>query len=66
MGFRDQFVVVQLFPLMFVLCWVLSPLSNSWITNIIWLYIALDRTPNIDCYWVGAAPKFYGSELNRK
>ena len=26
------------------------PLSNSWITIIIWLYIALNRTPNIDCY----------------
>ena len=22
------------------------------------LYIALNRTPNIDCYWVGAVPKF--------
>ena len=26
---------------------------------IIWLYIALNRTPNIDCYWVGAVPKGY-------
>ena len=25
---------------------------------IIGLYIALNRTPNIDCYWVGAVPKF--------
>ena len=40
--------------------WVL-PLSNSWIINIIWLYIALNRTPNIDCYWVGAVPKVQGS-----
>ena len=31
--------------------------SNSWIISIIWLYIALKRTPNIDCYWVGAVPK---------
>ena len=31
--------------------WVLPPLSNSWIIIILWLYIALDRTPNIDCYW---------------
>ena len=23
---------------------------------IIWLYIALNRTPNIDCYWVRAVP----------
>ena len=40
--------------------WVLPPLSNSWIINILWLYIyiALNRTPNIDCYWVGAVPKF--------
>ena len=36
--------------------WVLPPLSNSWIINIIWLCIALNRTPNIDCYWVGAVP----------
>ena len=27
-----------------------APLSNSWIMNIIWLYVALNRTPNIDCY----------------
>ena len=37
--------------------WVLPPLSNSWIIIIVWLYIALNRTPNIDCYWVGAVPK---------
>ena len=36
--------------------WVLPSLSNSWIINIIWLYIPLNRTPNIDCYWVGAVP----------
>ena len=35
---------------------VLPPLSNSWIRIIIWLYIALNRTPNIYCYWVGAVP----------
>ena len=40
--------------------WVLPPLSNSWIIRIIWLYIALTRTPNIDCYWVGAVPKVLG------
>ena len=34
--------------------WVLPPLTNSWILVILWLYIALNRTPNIDCYWVGA------------
>ena len=28
---------------------VLPPLSNSWIRIIRWLYIAVDRTPNIDC-----------------
>ena len=38
------------------MCWVLPPLSNSWIISIIWLYIALNRTPNIDCYWGGAVP----------
>ena len=32
-----------------------APLSNSWIIIIMWLYIALNRTPNIDCYW-GAVP----------
>ena len=32
------------------------PLSNSWTTTIIWLYIALNRTPSIDCCWVGAVP----------
>ena len=37
--------------------WVLPPLSNSWIIVIIRLYIALNRTPNIDCYWAGAVPK---------
>ena len=36
--------------------WVLPPpLSNSWIINIIWLYIPLNRTPNIDCYWGGGS-----------
>ena len=35
---------------------VLPPLSNSWILSIIWLYIALKRTPYIDGYWVGAVP----------
>ena len=40
------------------LIWVLPPLSNSWIMKITWLYnIALNRTPNIDCSWVGAVPK---------
>ena len=37
--------------------WILPPLSNSWIIITVWLYIALNRTPNIDCYWVGAVPK---------
>ena len=36
-----------------VICWVLPPLSNSWIIITIWLYISLNRTPNIDCYWGG-------------
>ena len=29
------------------------PLSNSWIIVLIWLCKALNRTPNIDSYWVG-------------
>ena len=43
-----------------IIGWVLPPLSNSWIIIIIWLYIALNRTPNIDCYCVGAVPKIWG------
>ena len=39
--------------------WVLPSLSNSWLIHTIWLYIALNRTPNIDCYWVGAVPNIY-------
>ena len=31
-----------------------APLSNSWMIIIIWLYIAPNRTSNIDWYWVGA------------
>ena len=34
-----------------------EPFINSWIILIIWLYIALNRTPDIDCDWVGAVPK---------
>ena len=30
--------------------WVLPTLSNSGIITIIWLYLALKRTPKIDCY----------------
>ena len=37
--------------------WVLLPLTNSWIIDIMWLYIALNRIPSIDCYWVGGVPK---------
>ena len=39
--------------------WILPPLSNSWVINTIWLHIALSRTPNIDCSWVGAVPNVY-------
>ena len=41
---------------------VLPPLSNSWIVMILWLYIALNGTPNIDCYWVGAVPKIWSMQ----
>ena len=37
--------------------WVLPPPSNSWITIVIWLYIGLNRTPKIDCYWGGQYPR---------
>ena len=40
-----------------------APLSNSWIIIIIGFYIALSRTPNIDCYWVGAVPKPWYSSV---
>ena len=39
---------------------MLPPLSNGWMMNKVWLYIALNRTPNIDCYWEGAVPKVLG------
>ena len=32
------------------------PPTNSRIINILGLYIAPNRTPNIDCYWEGAIP----------
>ena len=38
-----------------VIYWVLPPLSNSWIISIIGLYIALNGTPNIDCYLGGGS-----------
>ena len=47
-GLRLRFRMQGLF-------WVLPPLSNSWIIIIIWIYIALNRTPNVDCYWVGGS-----------
>ena len=28
-----------------------------------WIYIALNRTPSIDCYWVGAVPNLKPEEL---
>ena len=39
---------------------VLHPLSNSWIIIIIWLYIALNRTANIDCYLGGGSTQGLG------
>ena len=42
-----------------------APLSNSWIISIIWLYIALNRTPTVDCYWVGAVPKVHPLRISR-
>ena len=44
--------------------WVLPPHSNSWIMITIWLYIALKRTPTIDCYWVGAVPNLNPKEVS--
>ena len=34
-------------------------LTSSWIIIITGLCIALNGTPNIDCYWEGAIPKGY-------
>ena len=39
------------------------PLSNSWIISIIGLYIALNRTLNINCYWGGAVPNINARNL---
>ena len=39
-----------------------APLSNSWIIIRIWLLIALNRTANIDCYWMGAVPNLNPSK----
>ena len=36
------------------------PLGNSWRIIVIWLYIALTRTPNIDCYWGGGGGSTQG------
>ena len=32
----------------------------SWIIKIVWLYIALTRTPNMDCYGGGASTQVLG------
>ena len=32
---------------------ILPPLSNRWLIGIIGLYIARNRTPNVDCYGGG-------------
>ena len=40
--------------------WVLPPLTNSWIIIEIWLCIAINRTPNTDCYWVGVGFRAQG------
>ena len=33
-----------------IILWILPPLSNRWILLLKWLYIAINRTPNINCY----------------
>ena len=35
---------------------VLPPLCNSWMIMIVKFYIALNITPSVDCYRVGAVP----------
>ena len=34
-----------------------APPQYNWIIILIWLYMALNRTPDIGCYW-GQHPKF--------
>ena len=41
----------------FAICSVLPPLSNGWRIIIVWFYVALNGTPNFDCYWGWAVPK---------
>ena len=33
------------------------PPAHSWIISIVGLYIALNMTPSINCYWEAAVPK---------
>ena len=44
-------------PIISDLGWVLPPLCNSWIIFLLYIYTALNMTPNIHCYRVGAVPK---------
>ena len=49
----NGFIVGIIRVIIWVIGWVLPPLSNSWIIIIIGLYTALNGTLNIDCYWGG-------------
>ena len=56
-SFTEEALTARVMQLVDIpISWVLPPLSNSWIIHILWLYIALNRTPTIDCSWVGAVP----------
>ena len=37
------------------------PSVTVWIINMIWFYIALNRTPSIDCYWGGGSTQVRNS-----
>ena len=62
---RPEIMLCMVCLTCFRFCWRLenysyqlgtAPLSNSGTRMIIGLYIALNRTPITDCYWVGGVP----------
>ena len=48
---------VKIFQLLILALPGYCPHSNSWIRFIVELYIAINVTPTMDFYWVGAGPK---------
>ena len=54
LGFRRSAGVQGM--LLLRITWIRPPLSNSWVIFIIWIYGALNSSPNTDCYCMGAVP----------